>query len=156
MTPALSIPAARSTSPDPQIPRAGVSPMVWYSTRWLMRTASMAPSAARIPQDSCAPSKAGPAAVEQATRRSREPSAISPFVPMSMARAGSVWVCRAVARITAVVSAPTQPAMFGSTHTTAFGYTFSPASAPRSRSAAVTTGTYGARASASGLMPRKR
>ena len=46
-----------------------------------MRTRSIAPGAARCPQEICAPSNAGPVGLEAASRRSRLPSTISAFVP---------------------------------------------------------------------------
>ena len=48
-----------------------------------MRTRSMAPGAARCPQLICAPSKAGPVGLEQASRRRLLPSTISALVPTS-------------------------------------------------------------------------
>ena len=48
-----------------------------------MRTRSIAPGAARWPQLICAPSKAGPVGLEQASSRSRLPSTISALVPTS-------------------------------------------------------------------------
>ena len=50
-----------------------------------MRTRSIAPGAARWPQEICAPSKAGPVGEEQASSRSRLPSTISALVPTSTA-----------------------------------------------------------------------
>ena len=46
-------------------------------------TRSMAPGAARWPEEICAPSKAGPVGEEQARTRSRLPSRISALVPTS-------------------------------------------------------------------------
>ena len=80
-----------------------------------MRTRSIAPGAARCPQLICAPSNAGPVGLEAASSRSRLPSTISAFVPMSTSRFTISWSCGASDRITPAVSAPTWPAMHGST-----------------------------------------
>ena len=84
-------------------------------------TWSMAPGAPRIPKRILAPSKAGPAAVEQARRRSRFPRTISPLVPMSMSRVSSSRRSKAAETMHPTVSAPTKPAILGSTRTAARG-----------------------------------
>ena len=80
-----------------------------------IRTLSMAPGAARWPQEICAPSKAGPVGEEQASRRSRLPSTISALVPTSTTRVILSVLCGDSERMTPAVSAPTWPAMQGST-----------------------------------------
>ena len=80
-----------------------------------MRTRSMAPGAARWPEEICAPSKAGPVGDEQASTFSRLPSNISALVPTSTTSIISSWRCGASESATAAASAPTCPAMQGST-----------------------------------------
>ncbi len=78
-----------------------------------MRTLSIAPGAARCPQLICAPSKAGPVGLEQASRRCRLPSTISALVPTSTSSVSSSRVSGRSARIMPAASAPTWPAMHG-------------------------------------------
>ena len=80
-----------------------------------MRTRSMAPGAARWPQLICAPSNAGPVGLEQARSRWRLPSTISALVPMSTSSVISSARSGRSARTTPAASAPTWPAMHGST-----------------------------------------
>ena len=80
-----------------------------------MRTRSIAPGAARWPQLICAPSNAGPVGDDAASRRCRLPSTISALVPMSTTSVISSDRCGVSERITPAVSAPTWPAMQGST-----------------------------------------
>ncbi len=80
-----------------------------------MRTRSMAPGAARWPQLICAPSKAGPVGLEQASSRSRLPSTISALVPTSTSSVIASPRSGRSARIMPAASAPTWPAMQGST-----------------------------------------
>ena len=80
-----------------------------------MRTRSMAPGAARWPQLICAPSKAGPVGLEQASKRWLLPSTISAFVPTSTSKLILSLRSGRSAKITPAVSAPTWPAMQGST-----------------------------------------
>ena len=80
-----------------------------------MRTRSMAPGAARWPQEICAPSKAGPVGEEAASRRCRLPSTISALVPTSTISVISSGRCGVSESITPAVSAPTWPAMQGRT-----------------------------------------
>ena len=61
-----------------------------------MRTRSIAPGAARWPQLICAPSKAGPVGLEQASRRCRLPSTISALVPTSTSSVSFVAQVRAL------------------------------------------------------------
>ena len=74
---------------------------------WKIRTLSIAPLVARMPQEMDPPSKAGPAEAEQATRKSRLPKTTSPLVPMSSSSAISSLWCMPEARIPAVISPPT-------------------------------------------------
>ena len=80
-----------------------------------MRTRSMAPGAARCPELIWAPSNAGPVGLLAASSRSRLPSTISAFVPTSTTSVIASASCGSSARITPAVSAPTWPAMHGST-----------------------------------------
>jgi hypothetical protein len=72
-------------SPEPQMPRAGASPIVCTRMSSSTATRSIAPWAPRMPWRIWAPSKAGPAGAEQAQSRAREPRRTSPLVPMSTA-----------------------------------------------------------------------
>ena len=54
-----------------------------------IETPVTAPSSARMPQEICAPSKAGPAAVEVVISSPSLASTISPLVPMSIDRDSS-------------------------------------------------------------------
>ena len=66
--PQRSSSATASMSPEPQIPCGGISPITPNRTvPFSSRTLSMAPSPALMPFWICAPSKAGPAAAEQAS-----------------------------------------------------------------------------------------
>ena len=80
-----------------------------------MRTRSIAPGAARWPQEICAPSNAGPVGDEQASSRARLPSTISALVPTSTTSVISSARCGVSESTTPAVSAPTWPAMQGST-----------------------------------------
>ena len=80
-----------------------------------IRTRSIAPGAARCPQEIWAPSNAGPVGLEAASRRSRSPNTISAFVPTSTSSVTGSWSCGASDRIMPAVSAPTWPAMHGNT-----------------------------------------
>ena len=102
-----------------------------------MRTRSIAPGAARCPHEICAPSNAGPVGLEAASRRSRLPSTISAFVPTSTRRLTSSARCGASERTTPAVSAPTWPAMHGSTYARAPGCTGRPSSRAGMRSGLV-------------------
>jgi hypothetical protein len=73
----------------------------------VMATASMAPSAARMPQRMDAPSKAGPAGAAVASSQSRPPSTISQLVPMSMNSLIRGSRSMPLARSPAVMSPPT-------------------------------------------------
>ncbi len=70
-------------------------------------TPSIAPGAALMPQRIAAPSKAGPAGAAVASRRSRLPSTISQFVPMSMKSRIRESRSMPEARSPAVMSPPT-------------------------------------------------
>ena len=61
---------------------------------------------ARIPDLLTAPSSAGPAAPAPTSRKSLQPKAISPLVPMSRNSAGSVLVSRSVIKRPEVMSPP--------------------------------------------------
>ena len=80
-----------------------------------MRTRSIAPGAARWPQLICAPSNAGPVGLEHARSRLRLPSTISAFVPMSTSSVIASDRSGRSASTTPAASAPTWPAMQGST-----------------------------------------
>ena len=110
MIPFRNRPARVSISPVPQTPTGGQPSIVLVEMAgpWRrIRTLSMAPLAARIPQVTEPPSKAGPAEAAQATRNSRFPRTTSPFVPMSRNRANSSARCIPQARMPAVMSPPT-------------------------------------------------
>ena len=117
------------------MPCAGPSPMTCQrsappsSQAW-----SMAPSAPRMPQVIFAPSKAGPAAVEQATRRARLPSTSSPLVPMSIIRVSFSRRSQSPLSRQATVSAPTKPPITGSIISSASGFAPIPHSDARSAS----------------------
>ena len=101
MTPARYISAIASMIPEPQTPvtpsdavasaKPGSSdqrsePITLKrgsSVSRSIRTRSIAPGAARWPQEICAPSNAGPVGDEQASSRSRLPNTISALVPTS-------------------------------------------------------------------------
>jgi hypothetical protein len=78
-----------------------------------MRMRSIAPGAARWPQEICAPSKAGPVGDEQASSRFFEPRTISALVPTSTASMISSDSCGASESTMPAASAPTWPAMQG-------------------------------------------
>ena len=104
MIPARNISARASMMPEPQMPVMPVArvssakpgssdhlsePMILKRGSKLsgsMRTRSIAPGAARWPQEICAPSKAGPVGLDAASRRWRLPSTISALVPTSTIR----------------------------------------------------------------------
>ena len=131
MIPARNISAIASMIPEPQTP---VTPVVAVasakpgssdqksqpitlkrgsSVARSMRMRSIAPGAARWPQEICAPSKAGPVGDEQASSRSRLPNTISALVPTSTMSRSSSLRYGASASTTPAVSAPTWPAMQG-------------------------------------------
>ena len=62
-----------------------------------------------MPMEMRPPSKAGPAAVEAQSRRSRLPMTISPLVPRSIRAARDSLSCSRVARMPARMSLPTNP-----------------------------------------------
>ena len=68
----------------------------------------MAPGTAAQPQESPAPSSAGPAAVEQHNSLPSCHSASSPFVPISMRRDGRLFKVMPLASAAQVMSAPTK------------------------------------------------
>ena len=72
-----------------------------------MRIRSIAPAAARCPELICAPSKAGPVGLEQATKRWRLPSTISALVPTSTSKVMASWLKGSSAKTIPAVSAPT-------------------------------------------------
>ena len=80
------------------MPTAGRPSIVRTSSLFpVMRTASTAPCAARMPAVRCAPSNAGPEGQEQETIRPPCSSDISVFVPMSSASTVPVARCASVA-----------------------------------------------------------
>ena len=109
-------------------------------------TRSMAPAVARWPALIWAPSNAGPVGLEAASTRPPPASTISALVPTSTTRLTSSASCGRVDRMTAAVSAPTWPAMHGSTWTRADPWATRPRS-PAVRSSAPST------ASANGAPP---
>ncbi len=78
-----------------------------------MRTRSIAPGAARWPEEISAPSKAGPVGEEAATTRVLLPRTISALVPISTISIISSWRCGPSDNVAAAASAPTWPAMQG-------------------------------------------
>ena len=122
-TPARWSSAITSMIPEPQTPvtcvpaNAGSSDQISLpitrkrgsSVSGSIRTRSIAPGAARCPQLICAPSNAGPVGLDAARSRSRLPSTISAFVPMSTIRLTSSPRYGASERITPAASAPTWP-----------------------------------------------
>ena len=131
--PARYISAKASMMPDPQIPVTPVPSIVsakptsfdhsslpitrnrGSSVSGSMRRRSMAPGAARWPQEICAPSKAGPVGDDAAKSRSLLPITISALVPTSAISMISSERCGPSERITPAVSAPTWPAIQGRT-----------------------------------------
>ena len=109
-----------------------------------MRTRSIAPGAARWPLEICAPSNAGPVGEDAASSRSREPSTISAFVPTSTRSVTSSARYGVSARIAPAASAPTCPAMHGSTYTRAPACAGSSSSRARTRTAASVASANGA------------
>src|SRR5512143_938520 len=104
--------AHRSRIPDPHIPAGRSLPIAVHSAFDVpgsIRTDSIAPGYARMPQPTSPPSKAGPAEEEQAIRQSRFPSTTSPFVPTSKSRLTSSRRCIPEARMPATTSPPTNP-----------------------------------------------
>ena len=83
-------------------------------------TCVIAPVIALLPQEICAPSKAGPAAAEVAASWPPRARTISPLVPTSRAREIRVSALKPSATITPTVSAPTKAEMSGSVSTTPF------------------------------------
>ena len=132
-TPARNSSATTSMIPEPQIPVMPVSaiaaaksgssdqastPMTrkrGSSVSRSIRTRSIAPGAARWPPLIWAPSKAGPVGLDAASSRRLSPSTISAFVPTSTTSVIRSASCGSSARMTPAVSAPTWPAMHGST-----------------------------------------
>jgi len=94
--------------PEPQMPFGGRSPMVRYRRRLSapIFTLQIAPGSARMPEWLTAPSSAGPAAPAPMSRKSRQPSTSSPFVPMSRNSARSSRVSRSVSSSPPVMSPP--------------------------------------------------
>ena len=121
-----------------------------------IRTRSMAPGAARWPDEIWAPSKAGPVGLEAASRRCRLPSTSSAFVPTSTISVTSSARCGCSARITPAVSAPTWPAMHGSTYTRAPGCAGSSSSAAVAWTACSVASVNGAWPSGVGSSPSTR
>ena len=175
MTPARNSSAITSTMPEPQIPLTPSSaaaaanpgssdhssePMIrkrGSSVSRSIRTRSMAPGAARCPDEIWAPSKAGPVGDEAASSRSRLPSTISAFVPTSTtSRTSPSARCGVSARITPAVSAPTCPAMHGSTYARAPGCAVMPSSTAHVRTARSVASANGAVPSGVGSMPSRR
>src|SRR5659263_58903 len=110
--PARNSSAHRSRIPEPHRPAGRVRPITVHSAAappGSIRTDSIAPGYARMPQPTSPPSKAGPAEEEQAIRQSRFPSATSPLVPTSKRRLTSSCRCIPEARIPATTSPPTNP-----------------------------------------------
>lgn len=120
-----------SMRPEPHIPCGGISSITFRMMQSSsMRTASMAPSPARMPLWICAPSNAGPAAAAQASTRPLPERTISAFVPMSTAREYPSCVCISVDKTTQRMSEPKYPALFGRTDTSPSGCIGSPSSPP--------------------------
>ncbi len=127
MTSIFNSSATASIRPVPHIPMAFAFPIVFTSIPDSFITIfSIAPSLALIPWVIRAPSKAGPAAVEQEMSLSLFPMTSSPLVPISMANFISSPLCISEARITATVSPPTKPAIFGIAYILPYVFTFTP------------------------------
>jgi phage replication initiation protein len=101
--------ATRSISPLPQMPHGSPSPITPISSvpAGVNETRSIAPEAARMPQEMFIPSKAGPAAVADAVSTPSTASANSPLVPMSMNSETPESLVRSTASIPTLMSAPT-------------------------------------------------
>ena len=131
MIPARYISPSTSMIPDPQMPVTPVfstaasnpsssdqrsTPITrnfGSSVSLSMRIRSIAPGAARCPDEICAPSKAGPVGDDAANKRSLLPTTISALVPTSTIKVISSAFCGASASTTAAASAPTWPAIQG-------------------------------------------
>ena len=155
-TPASSSPAARSTKALPQRPTGSTSPMTLHRTSPSTMTFSIAPAAARMPQEIRAPSNAGPAAVDAAQILPSRASTISPFVPMSTIMTGPSRSARSVASSPATVSPPTNPPMTGKTYALPRGWIATPTSSAGSISPRPWAATKGTRPSCVGSMPLSR
>ncbi len=81
---------------------------------------------ARMPQEICAPSKAGPAAVEVVSMSPLRASTISPLVPMSIESVVFFSCARSSATIMPMVSAPTYAEMSGRVSTYPFSWKVQP------------------------------
>ena len=100
--------AQASTSPEPQIPMAGVSSMVPITNSpSFTLTVSMAPAAARTPHLIDAASNAGPAGAAVARIRSPSPRMISQLVPTSINNRSRLSRSIPEARAPAIMSPPT-------------------------------------------------
>ena len=111
-----SRPATASIRPLPQMPTGATSPMTctWNGLSVLSSaryTRSIAPALPPMPMLMPAPSNAGPAAVEQASRRPSILSTISPLVPMSVSSSVCPAEYASAASSADVMSAPTNAAM---------------------------------------------
>ena len=168
-TPARKSSAMASMMPLPQIPvAAGASspgaiqsgwPMIFQrgsNVAGSMRTRSIAPGAARWPCVICAPSKAGPVGLEQHNTPPLSPRTISALVPTSTISMSSSLACGASASCTATLSAPTWPAMQGSTCTRAAGFRRRPSSRALRSTDSLTASANGAPPSSTGLIPSSR
>ena len=169
--PHKNISAITSMMPEPQTPVTGVAgskpgsldhnsqPITLKrgsSVARSIRTRSMAPGAARWPQEICAPSNAGPVGEEQASRRWRLPSTSSAFVPTSTSRRISSDRYGPSDNTMPAASAPTCPAMHGSRYTRAPGLSISPSSFARASCAPSIVRANGAPPSSTGSSPRNR
>ena len=152
----ISSPTA-SMMPEPQMPMGLVSPITLISTPLSsIKTLSIAPAAARMPYFIELPSKAGPAAVEQAVILPLAERTISPFVPISMNKWPLSLCIKSVVMIPAVMSEPTCPAMLGTTMTFASSAPLSPVSLQSVTTSPVNAGANGATAREAGSMFRNR
>ncbi len=116
--PVTPVPAAATASVNPSSFDQASTPMTrnrGSNVSRSMRTRSMAPGAARCPELIWAPSNAGPVGELAARSRRLSPSTISAFVPTSTTSVMASALWGSSARITPAVSAPTWPAMQGST-----------------------------------------
>ena len=146
--------ATASMRPLPQSPAGSTSPMTWKRiSPFSSHTLSMAPGAPRMPKVIFAPSSAGPAAVEQAAMRPFARNTISPLVPMSTRRTLSSAESSFVASTAPTVSAPTYPAMSGTTNSVAFSQVGRKSFAVTSF-VSVSTGSKGTAAKFFGSSPR--
>ena len=174
ITPARNISATTSIMPEPQMPvilsslvESSKPASVDHSSEPItlnfgssvsrsIRTRSIAPAVARCPALISPPSKAGPVGLEHTRSRSLLPSTISALVPTSTIRLIALSLSGLSARITPAVSAPTCPAMQGSTNKRAWLWV----SRPRSRALSVTASSMvranGAPPKLIGLMPKTK